>query len=158
MPDYQAIKAADAALTPQVADPGAAAATLNAQTATLAQPATAVSVATIHGILLLAATGDWLKVDAMSGQAYSSGYPASPTANDLGINAAKLAITLAGSKVDVVDPSDWAGFLAQLQALVTAGAVAQATYNQIAALGVMTAPIWQPPVTAGDVQTARAQP
>jgi hypothetical protein len=155
---YAQIKAADAALSPAIPDIAASAAALNAQTTTLTQPSNAVSVASIHGNLLLASTGDWLKVEALAAEAYSSGYPMSPTANDNAINAAKLATTLASSKVDGIDPADWSAFLAQLQVLVTNGAVAQQTQNQIVALAVTTIPAWSPPLTAGDVQTARAQP
>ena len=60
---HAAVKAADAARSPAVADPGAAAAALNAQTTTQAVP---VSVATVHGILMLAGTSDWDRITVRS--------------------------------------------------------------------------------------------
>jgi hypothetical protein len=155
---YNELKQADAALDPAQASASAAAAALNAQTTTLTTPVASVSVGIIHGALLLAPTGDWLKIEALSQQSYSSSYPSAPTAEDAAINAAKLAIVLASSKVDSINPPHWTGFMSQLQVLVTAGAVAQDTYDQISALAPMTIPRWQPAVTAGDVQTARSQP
>ncbi|HTJ88882.1 MAG TPA: hypothetical protein VL356_01700 [Acidocella sp.] len=152
---YATVKAADAALSPAVADPGAAAAALNAQTTTQAVP---VSIATLHGILMLASTSDWDRITVRSAAAYSSGWPANPATTDAAIAAAKLAVSLAGSKVDSVSVADWPGFLAPLQVLQTAGDVSAASYTAIAALGSVTAATWQPALTAGDIQTARAQP
>jgi hypothetical protein len=153
---YAQLKAADAALG--VADLTAAADALAAQTVTLTVPAASVSVAVVHGILLLAQTGDWLLIESRAAETFSAGFPSSPAANDAAIAAARLAVTLAASKVDSIAPEAWADFLAQLDVLHTANVVAQATRDAIAALGSLTASRFQPAPTAGDVQTARAMP
>lgn len=157
MADYLVIKAADAALNPPIPDITAAAAALNAQTTTLTQPVAAVSVATVHGILLLSPTGDWLRVEARAALAFSSGYPTSPVASDAPIAAAKLAVILSTSKVDSVDPLHWAGFLAQLNILVSAGDISTTSLTEIESLAPLTVAMWQPSLTAGDIQTARMQ-
>lgn len=153
---YAQLKAAYLALSPAPADDTAAAAALNAQTATMATQN--VPVSAIHGVLLLSATGDWLRIAARAQQSYSSGYPASPIAGDMAINAAKLAIELAGSKVDAVMAASWPAFSAFLGVLASTGDISAASQASIAALANPTVPAWQPAITPGDLQTARAQP
>ena len=154
MPDYAAIKAADAALG--IADLTEAAAALNAQVTTATVPLASIPVAAIHGVLMLASTADWLRVEARAALSFSAGFPGSPAASDAPIAAAKLAVLLAASQVTEIQPVKWSGFLAQLAQLVAAGDVSAASQAEIEALAVYAQPAWQPPVTAGDVQTARA--
>jgi len=129
---------------------------LNSQTQTLAQPAAPVSVAAVHGILMLAPTADWLRIEARAALPFSAGFPASPVESDAAIAAAKLAITLTSSKVEVIDPAAWAGFEAQIGVLVASGDISAASQSAIAALAPLVVPAWQPALHAGDIQIAEA--
>lgn len=151
MMDYTALKAelAKAAYV-GMADAQIVAA-LAAQTTTVPQP---VRVADVHGVLLLAPTGDWLRIEARSVQSYSAGYPTTPTATDQAINAAKLAVELAASKVDAITTENWSAFLAFLGTVVTAGDVASATQAAIEALATTTVPTW-PGVSVSELAAAR---
>lgn len=153
---YPELAAADAALSPQIADPVAAAAALNAQT--VPAPVMAVSVAAVHGALMLSITGDWLRIEARALAPYSSGYPGSMTPGDQVINAAKLALELAASKVEMIDPAHWAAFLAFLGALHADGEVSDASLAAITALAQPspTLPKWTPPPTGDDITHARS--
>ena len=143
------------------ADPGgddltAAADKLNTA---MADPVTvAVSVAAIHGALMLAPTGDWLRIQALAGMAFSSGFPATPTPQDQAIAAARLAITLAESKVETIAPESWPQVAMFLGGLQQAGVVSSATMAKLSAMASHVAPKWQPPITVRDLWIVRGQP
>lgn len=127
---------------------------LNAQTTTSTTPLASVPVAAVHGVLLLSATYDWAKIETQAAQAYSTGWPSNPNAGDGLIAAAKNAVTLATSQVTAVQPADWPAFLASLQALQSAGVVSTESLAAVEALATYTQPVWSPPLTVGDLQTA----
>ena len=145
---YPDLKAAYTALSPAPADDAAAAATLNAQTVTLTQPAADVGLGDIQGVLLL--SGDWLKIVGRSKGAASSAALTDP------VNVAQLAVALVEGKAATVGAANWNSFLGMLQVLVGSADVQQNTYNQVAALAPLTVAKWQPAVTALDVQAAKA--
>jgi len=155
--DLHAVKVADTAISPAIADPTAAAAYLMTHQTYTAQ-AVSVKKAVVHGILFEASTGDWLRIMARADLSFSSGYPNTPIASDAPIAAAKMAVALAASDITEIDPTGWADFLAQIAALVAAGDVSTATQTAITALGTIQVPQWSETLTGGIVQTARAQP
>jgi hypothetical protein len=54
-------------------------------------------------------------------------------------------------------PAVAAGVAQMLGALVQAGVISAASQAAMLALGTVTQPVWNPPLTAGDIQTAKAQ-
>ena len=80
------------------------------------------------------------------------------TANDAAIIAAINAVESSDS--DIVDPAiaaTWAAFQSGITSLCNIGDLSAATVSTISALTTKTVPMWDPPVTAGDIQTAMAQ-
>ncbi len=156
--DYAALRAAYAALSPAPASLADAAATLNTQTRTSMLPVAPVPVASVHGVLLLAPSLDWQRIETLAATPYSAGWPASPAQADMLVAAARNAVTLATSQVTAIQPADWGGFLASLSVLSQAGAVSAASLAAVQALAVFAQPAWSPALTVGDLQTALAQP
>ena len=147
---YAAVKAADAALSPPIADFGQAAATLNAQTQTA--PIQYVAIGSITSVLLMSGTGDWDKVQARAVMATTGG------AGDQAISLAKRAVFLmTSSQIKNVAAADWPGFSAMMSVLVEVGDISTASQTAITALAQPTVPLWSPPLDAGNIQTARAQ-
>lgn len=144
---YAELKAADAALSPAVADLSDAAAALNAQAATVS--VSLIPWTAIRKIARESATGDWPRI------VKRAALPLAGTAGDAAILVATNAVE--SRDTDLIDPASpvWQGGLAVLQA---AGDLSHATIDAIAALSTATTPKWDPPVTPGDIQTAREQP
>lgn len=149
---YAKLKAADAALG--IADPGAAAAALAAQTVTLTGQPFPWSAAVV--VAQESVNFSWSRIQARSKQ--TATLPPS-TATDYAILAALSAISTPLDRV--IDPSNtvaWQTLLGGMQALVGIGDMIAADVTAIEALGTQVVPTWQPAPTAGDLQTARAQP
>ena len=153
---YAQVKAADAALSPPAADPAAAASALNAQTVSLSQPANAIGIRSVVSVLLLSQTFDWARVQALAAQSLSATWQSAPTAQDEAILIAQAAVHQATDPDASVDPAHWSAFAASLGALASAAAVSPASQAAILALARMTAPVFDPPLIPGDIQTARA--
>ena len=149
---YAQLKAAYiAAGSPAVA---AAVATLNAQT--VAMTNVIVLWADMKSILRMAPTYDWDKI-VMRSRMPSVVPPVS--AQDFAVMAAINA--LESESTDRFDPTNaqvWAAVQSGINALAAVGDVAPATVTILASLTSKTSPVWEPPVTAGDIQTAGAQP
>jgi hypothetical protein len=151
---YAALKAALAALSPVPPDIPSQVAAINAQTITLTNQPFAWSVA--KALARTATTGDWSRIVARARQT-----PTLPpaTATDAAILMAINAVE--AEDADVMDPTNaerWATLQAGLAALQAIGDISAATVAAINALTTVTQPAWVPAVTAGDVQTAEAQP
>lgn len=148
------IKAADAALSPAQPDPAAAAAALNAQT--VSQTNRPILWADAKKVARTSSTGDWSRIVARSKQT-----PTLPpaTANDAAILAAINAVESEdGDLIDPANSAQWTTFINGISSLEAAGDLSSATAAAIQGLTSVTTPTWQPPLTAGDVQTARVQP
>lgn len=152
---YEQLKTAVNALSPAMANLTDAATRINAQTTTASSLA---SVADMHGILMLSSTSDWVRIEQRAAQSLSSGWPGSPVAADAPIAVAKAAVSLVSSQVTQVQATDWANFTTALGVLVTSGDISAASHTAIGSLGTATVPMWSPPVSTGDIQTALAQP
>lgn len=145
MPNYPALKVAIAALSPMPSGYTAIAAALNAQTTT-----TTVPFAWKTAKLITQLSGSWSKVVLRARLSDAS------TANIAAINAYEMADDTEFHPENPTAMSTLAGGLAALQAV---GDITAADVAAIQALaGPMTVPVWVPPVTAGDVQTAENQP
>lgn len=150
---YAAVKAADAALSPAIADPAAAAAALNAQTVSVV-----VDMATADARAVLLVSGEWFGIKQLGKQSVSGTSP--PTAMDQAIAAANIAVdTLTLTTVlHVSDAPTWAKVQQLAGGLITAGVLSQASLDTWTAMRTKTQPAWTPPLSAGDLQTARNQP
>ncbi|WP_428485934.1 hypothetical protein [Rhodopila sp.] len=158
---YAALKTAVAALSPVPATLDLVVAAINAQSTTLTSQTFPWSAAKL--IARQASTGDWSRIVARA-----RGTPALPPAStaDQAILAAINAVESLDS--DIIDPTNaptWAAFQAGLAALgpsgpggIGSGDISAATIAAITALTTVTGPAWVPAVTAGQVQTAEAQP
>ena len=152
---YAALKGALATLSPAPAqgDFAGAATALNAQTKTAAGQAF-----TVHAAKLVAQTSgnmSWARI-LQRAEATAAIPPA--TAADGAILAARTIASM--DDAQMVDPSSagYSAWQAGLSALQAVGDLTAADVAAINALASVTAPAWNPPVTAGDVQTAEAQP
>lgn len=149
---YPQVKVADAALSPTIADPVAAATALNAQTVVLPPQNIALKQAT--NILLLA--GDWAKIILRSRGSISD--PNAPTAADLAVLSAISAsemLRVVGEIILASDTATWTAFATQLNSLSAVGDVSAASAMSIEALRTPIVPAWNPPVTDQDVLAAR---
>lgn len=148
---YTQLKAAYvAAGSPPLA---AAVATLNAQTVAVTNAV--VLWADMKAILRTVPTEDWARI-VMRARMPSVVPPVS--AQDFAVMAAINAVE--AENTDSFDPKNiavWTAVQAGIQALANVGDVAPATVAILASLTSKTSPVWEPPVTAGDVQTAGAQ-
>lgn len=149
---YAQVKAADVKLA--ISDLTAATAALNAQIMTATnQTFTWLQAKTVAQTSI---TGDWSRIVARSRQT-----PTIPpvTGTDVAILAAINATEM--SDTQVIDPTiaaGWSAVQSGLSALQTIGDLSSASVSAINALTTVTSPVWSPALTAGDVQTARAQP
>ena len=153
---YAALKAAIAALSPAPAagDYAGAAAALNAQTVTLTGQAFTVGAAKL--VAQTSGNMSWARV-LQRAQGTATVPPA--TTMDMAILAARTIVSMPDAQlVNPAAGSGWAAWLAGLTALQAVGDLTAADVAAIDALASVTAPAWSPPVTAGDVQTAEAQP
>lgn len=140
--DYIALKEADAALG--IEDPAESAAELNKQTQIVTA---AVSTNEMRNIL-------WPPLEYAEIVLLSQERDFTTTTRD----TVKLAITArsildSNSIYDADDVAEWEQIKADLQDL---GVVSTASIDSIGALRQATVPVWEPPVTYGDIQTARA--
>ena len=127
----------------------AAAAALNAQTTT---ETVDVPISAVEGYLLINGI-----LPAM--QAWAAAHPADTTgvlAVIESIQALVSAPTL--QAVAMSDPATNAAVTKMLGALTAAGLMTSAQEATVLAMATATVPIWQPTITPGDIQTARAQP
>lgn len=148
MLDYHALKVADAALSPPIPDPSAAAAALNAQTTTLPPQ----DFPALSALNILLTNGDWPKIIARS--------ETRPIDSAGPISAALSAIALLESRstIQASSATVWAAFAASMGALVTAGDISSASQAAIAALRTPTVPAWPVVLTGNDVTAARSLP
>jgi hypothetical protein len=145
VPNYGAIKAAIAALSPMPVGPDAIAGALNAQTVQAAVP-----FAWSDARLITQLSGSWSKV-VLRSRLTDGG-----AANLAAINAYEMD---GGTLFEPSNTAATATLAAGLTALLASGDITQADVTAIQALaGLQTVPVWVPPLTAGDVQTAEAQP
>ena len=149
---YPQLKAAYvAAGSPAMA---AAVATLNAQT--VAMTNVVVLWTDMKAVLRAVSTGDWAKI-VLRSRMLSVVPPVS--AQDFAVMAAINAVQ--SENTDRFDPTNaqvWTAVQSGINALAAVGDVAPATVTILASLTSKTSPVWEPPVTAGDIQTAGAQP
>jgi hypothetical protein len=138
-------------------DIAAAAAAINQQKITLTQQDTAI--VDMQRVLLSSATGDWAKIVARSRMSLTG------TAVDgailAAINACALVNAAQAGTLRVVQtsvPEIATAFNQSLQGLLAVGDITQDSVNSIEALQTVIKDQWIPPVTAGDIQTARSQP
>jgi hypothetical protein len=143
---YQDVKAADAALG--IEDESEAAAALNAQTKTAT-----VDVANAAICEVLATDMEYSKVQLISEE---RDYLATPLETvELAIWAINFMNSGGMTRAAGKDTTAWDKVVANFDALPP---VTDASMDRIRGLRNDTVPVWQPPVTAGDVQTAREQP
>ena len=148
---YAQLKAAIAALPAGTAGIAAA---INAQT--VAMTNVIVLWTDMKAVLRTAPTGDWAKI-VMRSRMPSVVPPVS--AQDFAVMAAINAVQ--SENTDRFDPTNaqvWAAVQSGINALANVGDVAPATLTILNSLTSRTSPVWEPPVTAGDIQTAGAQP
>ena len=145
------LKAAMAAYpAPQPTTPDAWAAALNTQTTTLTNQPFTLGQARVIARQSLA--GDWARIVMRSRQ--TATLPPA-TATDAAVLAA--INVCAGSDGDVIDPNSsatWAAWQAGMAALEASGDLSSASAAAIAALTTKTVEVWQPALTAGDIQNA----
>lgn len=144
MTDYLAVKEADAALG--IEDPADAAAALNAQTETVT---VAVQTNDMREVL-------WPPLEYAELVLLSQERDFDVTPRD----TVKQAITArsvldSGGSIAADDATQWDQVTADLREL---GVVSTASTDALAALRTAAAPVWQPALTSGDIQTAREQP
>jgi hypothetical protein len=143
--DYEAIKAADAALG--IADPGDAAAALNAQTITVQG-----DVATSDARSAILPTGEY---GALVLLADTRDFTTTP--RQLVVAAITAIATFDSNRVvKADDAAAWNGVQSMLGAFVSAGVVSAASRDAILAMRTQTVPKW-PMLDAGIIQTARGQ-
>lgn len=141
--DYNALKAADAALNPPQADPAAAAAALNAQTITSGP----TDFSAISALNILLISGEWPKVIIRT--------EARPL--DAIVGAALSATTLLQARgiISGTDETAWAAFIAALNGLQSVGDISAASVAAIEALRTPTKPAWPVVLTDNDIIAAR---
>lgn len=146
---YSDLKAADAALG--IDDPAAAAVALNAQTTTLTDQV--ILWRNAKRTARESTTGDWSRIVARA-RLQPSLPPTSGT--DVAILAAINAVESADNDmIDPNDPGSWGAWQNGLAALHGVGDLSDTTVAALNELTTQTAPRWQPPLNAGDIQTAR---
>lgn len=148
MLDYAAVKAADAALSPALPDPVAAAAALNAQTVTL-PPQDFPALSALNVLLLY---DDWPKIIVRSEMR--------PVDNGGPISAALNAVALLEARGTIYASNDtvWTAFQAMLAALVASGDIGPASQAALLALRTPSVPRWPVALTDHDIDTARSLP
>jgi hypothetical protein len=141
--DYQALKAADAALG--IEDPAESAAALNAQTQNVTVDVPNASIRAI-----LAATMEYSKVVLVSEE---RDYLATPLETvELAIWAVDFLNSGGTTVAHAKDATAWDKVVANFDALPV---VSDASMDAIRALRTEAVPVWQPPVSGLDVEHAR---
>ncbi len=145
---FAQVKAADAAAgaNPNITT---AAATLNAQTTTTIVD---VPVGEVEGYLLVNGI-----LPAM--QAWAAAHP-TDTTGVLAVIESMQALVSAPTleTVAMSNPATNAAVTKMVGALAAAGLMTSAQASALLEMATVTIPVWQPPITPGDIQTARAQP
>jgi hypothetical protein len=144
--DYVALKEADAALG--IEDETEAAAALNAQTKTVTVDVPNTSIREV-----LATDMEYSKVQLLSEERDYLSTPLEMV--ELAIWAVNFMNSGGMTRAAGKDTTAWDKVVANFDALPP---VSDASMDKIRNLRSDTVPVWQPPVTAGDVQTAREQP
>lgn len=150
---YAALKAAITALNPMPADMPGIVAAINGQ---LSSVILDITVSDIDKIVV--PTGELFALQQLSSAALSGTTP--PTQRDQVIVAAWnfSQILARWTTLETRDSQVWASSRAVLVGLQAAGVLSSASVAAITALRSGQTPVWQPPVTTGDIQTAEAQP
>lgn len=144
--NYAALKAADTLLN--INDESDAATALNAQTVNVF-----VDIPTSDARAILLLNGDWFKIKQLSKAALTG------TAKDQLIAAADICVdtlTLT-TTLHVSDDATWIIVLQLLSGLEMAGALSASAVAAWTQMRNKTIPQWNQTITAGDIQTARAQ-
>lgn len=144
MTDYLAVKEADAALG--IDDPAEAADALNQQTQTVT-----VAVATSDMREVLWPPLEYAEIVLISQE---RDFATTPRETVLQAITARSVLD-SGSTIAADDVTQWDEVTADLREL---GVVSTASTDAIASLRTATVPVWQPPLDAGTIQTAREQP
>lgn len=144
MTDYTALKAADAALG--IEDPAEAAAALNEQTdvATVAVQATDMRA-------VLWPTLEYAEIVLLSQERDFAVTPRETVLQAITVRS----VLDSGGTIPADAETQWEQVTADLRELEP---ISVDSMNAISALRTDTVPVWQPPVTYGDIQTAREQP
>lgn len=150
------LKAADAAIS-SPANLSTAAATLNAQTEVLS--AQNISWASVRDVLMN--NFDWGTLVYCATVDIGGILPGGATQTAV-IQASAMAIReccIYGGTFSASVTADWNALVAAANNLTPANVagISAASANAVVALRTPTVPVWAPPVTAGDVQTARTQ-
>lgn len=142
---YAQVKAACAGMAGTETEIAAA---LNAQTK---QADVNISGNDCRSILLR--TGEWGALVMLANTAPSATIPAQLVGAAI-VARDTLASDLA---IEIHNSAVAAGVAQMLGALVSAGVISATSQAAMLALGTVTQPVWVPALTAGDVQTAKAQ-
>lgn len=150
---YADVKTAIAALNPMPADNAGIADALNAQTHSINRD---ISVSAVQKVLV--PTGELFAVNQIAAKPLSGTNP--PTQEDQ-VTVAAWALSRMLDRWEVIETSQdavWTDSLRSLNGLMAANVLTSASVNAISALRTVAAPVWDPPLTVGDIQTAKAQP
>ena len=150
---YSQLKAAIGQLSPTPPDVSSIAAAINAQ---MQQTAQNLQVSDIEKILV--PTGELYAITQTAAKTPSGSSP--PTAADQVIAAAWAFSRMLDRWVTIETSTStiWTACSSVMSDLETAGLLSAASVTAIGALQLPNAPVWEPAVTVGDVQTAEAQP
>ena len=145
---YAELKAARAALSPVPLSDDAAAITLNAQTYVSAPQ----DVPTRSVLAFLLTTGEWGGIEA----AAQPGSGVAQVIKIVSINLVRTCTTQVISEFHTSDAGVRNTVIGALGALQKASLLSAASNAALAAMITPSLPVWQPPVTAADVTTAKA--
>lgn len=146
------LKVAIGGLSPMPPDDNAIANVLNVQT--VARTGQPFPWGKVKGVARRSATGDWARIVARARQ-----MPVLPPATALDVAILAAINATEGVDSDIIDPAHaeaWGAFQGGVAALRASGDLSVATASAIAALASQTGLLWEPPVTAADVQTAKS--
>jgi hypothetical protein len=146
---YAEIAAAYRALSPVPTSLASAAATLNAQTVAAVLDITTAAIDSV-----IVPTGEAYAITALGAKALSGASP--PTQADQVIIAAwnVTRMLTQWQTIQTSNPAVLSPVQAALSGLQSAGVLSSASAAAILALINVHVPKWQPPITAGDLQTA----
>jgi hypothetical protein len=147
---YLQLKQADALLG--ISDPGLSAANLNTQT-TIQQ--TDINVSDIEKIVV--PTGELFQITTLSNQTLSGNVP--PTQKDevIGFCWSFFRMLDKWTTIETSQNTVWQSCQTAMTILNTANVLSTNSINSIENLVFSEIPVWQPPITSGNIQTARTQ-
>ena len=143
---FNELKAADVAIG--IEDLAAAAVALNAQSVARVRD---IPTAEARAVLLL--SGEWFRIKQLAKLDLNG------TARDRVVAAADVCVdtlTLT-TMLHTADEATWTAMQPLIGGLQQAGVLSAGSVAAWEAMRTPTVPVWSPPVTAGDIQTARAQ-